>query len=70
MSRRIKVGDKVQAFLMPSIIGEVISIGREKNSGMSIGGTLSSTYEVCGVKILNTEKVVRVKAADLFILEY
>ena len=70
MARKIKIGDKVRAFLNANIVGEVVSFESEKNSNWIVGATASNKKIMCVVKIKGTENLVRVPAAELFIEDY
>jgi len=70
MSRNIRVGDIVQAFLNANIKGEVINFGSTTNRKWTVGGTLNSNEPVCNVKLTSTGEVVTVKVSDLFIVKY
>ena len=48
--RRIKVGDRVQAFLDSRVIGTVVSISVSDNVPWMVGGTASGEY-VCELKL-------------------
>ena len=50
--RRIKIGDRVQAFLDSRVIGTVVSISVSDNVPWMVGGTASGEY-VCELKLDN-----------------
>tara|TARA_A100001015_G_scaffold147172_1_gene163152 strand:- start:1799 stop:2029 length:231 start_codon:yes stop_codon:yes gene_type:complete len=68
--RKIRIGDKVQGFLRPEILGEVVKIYRQKTRGMSVDGTLAASFEMCEVKVFKTQKILTAKSSDLFIVDY
>ena len=70
MPRGIKVGDRVQAFLNASILGEVVEIIQAETKIWTSGGAPSATFSTCRVKISKTGEIVTVKKSDLFIVEY
>ncbi len=62
--RTIKVGDQVQAFLSPEIVGEVVSTRYVGSNTHFVGGTAAG-YMLCTVKLKNGT-LKECKAADLF----
>tara|TARA_B100000131_G_scaffold213207_1_gene204992 strand:- start:12064 stop:12267 length:204 start_codon:yes stop_codon:yes gene_type:complete len=48
--RRIRIGDRVQAFLDNRIVGTVLEIKEAKNAPWMVGGTASSEF-VCVLKL-------------------
>jgi len=54
--RRIKKGDKVQAFLDTRIKGTVLGIEENKNVPWMVGGT-ASTEMVCILQLLDGRKI-------------
>ena len=70
MPRAIKIGDKVQAFLNPGVIGEVVDIFSSSTKIWTSGGAPASSYSICRVRIFKTGEVVDVPKSDLFITDY
>jgi len=62
--RRIKVGDKVQAFLDTRILGVVTRIKESKDVPWMVGGTASVEF-ICEVKLDKDESLVVYKMHDL-----
>ena len=62
--RRIRVGDKVQAFLDANIKGEVTQIKESKNVPWMVGGTASTEF-VCEVKLDKDGSLVVYKMHEL-----
>ena len=62
--RRIKVGDRVQAFLDSRIIGKVTNITESKNVPWMVGGTVSSEF-ICELKLDESDRIVKYKLSEL-----
>ncbi len=62
--RRIKVGDKVQAFLDANIKGDVTRIKEDKNILWMVGGNASTEF-VCEVKLDKDGSLVAYKMHEL-----
>jgi hypothetical protein len=62
--RRIRVGDRVQAFMDSNIKGSVTSIEYEKSTAHMIGGTAGS-IAFCIIKT-DDGRMVRYKSSELF----
>tara|TARA_Y100000034_G_scaffold99360_1_gene122009 strand:- start:787 stop:990 length:204 start_codon:yes stop_codon:yes gene_type:complete len=62
--RRIKVGDRVQAFLNTNIIGVVTNIEESKDVPWMVGGTASIEF-ICELKIDKSDKIIRCKMHEL-----
>lgn len=62
--RRIKVGDRVQAFLDSRVIGTVLSITTSDDVTWMVGGTASKEY-VCELKLENNKQVITYKLSEL-----
>ena len=62
--RRIKVGDKVQAFLDANIVGTVTQIKENKNVPWMVGGTTSTEF-ICEVKLDKDDRLVTIKMHEL-----
>ena len=61
--RRIRVGDKVQAFLDTRIVGVVLKIHESKDVPWMVGGT-ASTESLCDVE-MTTGRIVTHRMSDL-----
>ena len=61
--RRIKAGDKVQAFLDPRIVGIVKEIEKNKDAPWMVGGTASPEL-ICVLELLDG-RVIRYKLHEL-----
>ena len=65
--RAIRVGDKVQAFLNPALVGTVVNIIRAEVETYFVGGT-AEKIALCDVELLSKE-IVRVKMNDVYITD-
>ena len=70
MPRSVRIGDRVQAFLNASILGEVVEIYSSSTKIWTTGGAPAGSVSICKVKILKTGEIVDVPKSDLFIVEY
>lgn len=61
--RRIRVGDRVQAFLDTRIKGKVLAINESKNVPWMVGGTASTEF-ICTLE-LDDGKQIAVKMNEL-----
>ncbi len=61
--RRIKIGDRVQAFLDSRVVGVVTAIEETEDVPWMVGGTASKEY-TCTIK-LDSGASVKYKIADL-----
>jgi len=62
--RRIKIGDRVQAFLDTNILGVVTQIKENKNVPWMVGGTASTEF-ICEVKLDKDNSLVVYKMHEL-----
>ena len=62
--RRIKVGDRVQAFLNTNIIGVVTKIKEHKNVPWMVGGTASIEF-ICEVRLDKDDSLFPIKMHEL-----
>jgi len=62
--RRIKVGDRVQAFLNTNIIGVVTKIKEHKNVPWMVGGTASTEF-ICEVRLDKDDRLFAIKMHEL-----
>jgi hypothetical protein len=65
--RRIKIGDRVQAFLDSRVIGTVTNIIEDKNVPWMVGGT-ASTKLICEIK-LDDGAVARYDLHELYLVD-
>lgn len=62
--RRIKIGDRVQAFLDSRVLGVITRIKESKNVPWMVGGTASIEF-ICEVKLDKDDSLVVYKMHEL-----
>jgi hypothetical protein len=62
--RRIKIGDRVQAFLDARVLGVITRIKESKNVPWMVGGTASIEF-ICEVKLDKDDSLVVYKMHEL-----
>jgi len=62
--RRIRVGDRVKAFLDANIVGVVTQIKESKNLPWLAGGTASTEF-ICEIKLDKDDRLVVYKMHEL-----
>ena len=62
--RRIRVGDRVQAFLDSRVVGTVLSIDEGVNATWMVGGTASKEL-LCELRLDKNDQVITYKLSEL-----
>ncbi len=70
MARKIRVGDKVQGFLKPTVKGVVVDILPIPNADLMVDATGSSSNYMCVVSLESTGELFPIRMSEVFIHEY
>ena len=62
--RRMRVGDRVQAFLDANIIGTIVTIKENKDVPWMVGGTASTEF-ICEVRLDKGDGLINIKMHEL-----